>query len=180
MQIYFRKILLQLGSFYMHFMEIQLSFIILRKISENSVYFSQFQDTFTQKHRKIILLIFYNIFQRLSNRQVPISKVNVDSEGIISTEIPLGYEGYTRSYSNVRCIGLFNQSYEDCSISPWLLEKWCCYRKYVTTLREYRLISVRIQIFKSVRWLEICLQTVEFSFSLLKQNHGKKRVSRAY
>ena len=33
-------------------MKIQLSFIILRKISVNSVQISQFQDTFTQKHHK--------------------------------------------------------------------------------------------------------------------------------
>ena len=33
-------------------MKIQLSFIILRKISENSVHFSKFQDTFTQKDPK--------------------------------------------------------------------------------------------------------------------------------
>ena len=59
--------------------------------------------------------------------------------------------------------------YKGCSINPWLLERWCCYRKYVTTLREYHLISVRIQSFKSVRWLENFLQPVEFSFSFLKQ-----------
>ena len=41
-------------------------------------------------------------------------------------------------------------------------------------------MSVRIQSFKSVRWLENCLQPVKFSFSLLKQNHGKKQLSRAY
>ena len=32
---------------------------------------------------------------------------------------------------------------------------------------------MRIQSFKSVRWLENLLQPVEFSFSLLQQNHGK-------
>ena len=53
-------------------------------------------------------------------------------------------------------------------------------RKYVTTLREYHLISMRIQNFKSVRWIENFLQPVEFSSPLLKQNHGKKRASRAY
>ena len=39
---------------------------------------------------------------------------------------------------------------------------------------------MRIQSFKPVSWLENFLQSVEFSFSLLKQNHGKKRVPRAY
>ena len=38
----FIKILLQFVSFKINFMEIQLSFLILRKISENSVQFSQF------------------------------------------------------------------------------------------------------------------------------------------
>ena len=38
----FIKILLQIGAFKIHFMKIQLSFMILRRISENSVYFSQF------------------------------------------------------------------------------------------------------------------------------------------
>ena len=38
----FIKILLQLGSFKINFMKIQLSFILLRKISENTVEFSQF------------------------------------------------------------------------------------------------------------------------------------------
>ena len=41
------QILLQFGSFKIHFMKIQLKFIILSKISENSVHFAQFQDTFT-------------------------------------------------------------------------------------------------------------------------------------
>ena len=60
-----------------------------------------------------------------------------------------------------------------CSIIPWLLERWCCYRKYVTILREYHLISVRIQSFKLVSWLENLLQPVELSFSLLQQKHEK-------
>ena len=33
-------------------MKIQFSFIILRQILKNSVHFSKFQDTFTQKHHK--------------------------------------------------------------------------------------------------------------------------------
>ena len=45
--INFIKILLQFGSFKIHLMKIHLSFITLRKISENSVHFSQFEDTFT-------------------------------------------------------------------------------------------------------------------------------------
>ena len=69
--------------------------------------------------------------------------------------------------------------YKGCSISPWLLERLCCYHKCVTTLREYHLILVRIQSFKSVRWLENFLQTVEFSFSLLKHNHGKSEFRQA-
>ena len=69
---------------------------------------------------------------------------------------------------------LENPLYEGYLISSWLLERWCNYRKYVTTLKEYHLISVRIQSFKSVRWLEKCLQPVIFNFSLLKQNHGNK------
>ena len=55
--INFIKILSQSGSFKTHFMKTQLRFIILRKISENSVHFSQFQDTFSQKHHK-----YHNIF----------------------------------------------------------------------------------------------------------------------
>ena len=51
---------------------------------------------------------------------------------------------------------------------------------HVITLREYHLTSVRIQSFKTVSWLENYLQLVEFIFSLLKQNHGKRRVSRVY
>ena len=39
---------------------------------------------------------------------------------------------------------------------------------------------MRIQSLKSVRWLENFLETVKFSISLLKQNHGKKPVSRAH
>ena len=44
-------------------MNIQLSFIILKKISEESVQISQFQDTFIQKHHKYrqILRYFSNI-----------------------------------------------------------------------------------------------------------------------
>ena len=38
----FKKIVLQFGSFKIHFMKIQLSFIILKDNSVNSVYFSQF------------------------------------------------------------------------------------------------------------------------------------------
>ena len=38
----FIKILLQFDSLKTHFMKIQLSFIILRKISEKTVHFSQF------------------------------------------------------------------------------------------------------------------------------------------
>ena len=34
--------MLQFGSFKIHFMNIQLSFIILKKISENLVHFSEF------------------------------------------------------------------------------------------------------------------------------------------
>ena len=47
--INYKQILLQSDNFKIHFMRIQLSFIILRKKSENSVHFSQFQDPFTQK-----------------------------------------------------------------------------------------------------------------------------------
>ena len=53
------KILLLFVSFRIDFMKIQLSFIILRKISENSVHFSQFQDTFTQKHHKYRQILRY-------------------------------------------------------------------------------------------------------------------------
>ena len=59
LMINFIKILLQFGSFKIHFMKIQLSLIILRKISENSVHFSQFQDTFTQKHHKYHQILRY-------------------------------------------------------------------------------------------------------------------------
>ena len=47
--INFIKISLQFDDFKIDFIKIQLSFIIFRKISENSVH-SQFEDTFTQKH----------------------------------------------------------------------------------------------------------------------------------
>ena len=40
--INFIKILLQFGSFEMHFMKIKLSFFNIRKIAENLVHFSQF------------------------------------------------------------------------------------------------------------------------------------------
>ena len=40
-------------------MNIQLIFIILRKISENVVHFSQFQDTFTKKHHKYRQILRY-------------------------------------------------------------------------------------------------------------------------
>ena len=50
--INFIKILLEFGNFKLHSMSIQLSFIILIKISENSVHFSHFQDTFIQKYYK--------------------------------------------------------------------------------------------------------------------------------
>ena len=46
------KIQLQFGSFKIHLMKIPLSFIILKKVSDNSVHFLQFQDTFSQKHHK--------------------------------------------------------------------------------------------------------------------------------
>ena len=69
--------------------------------------------------------------------------------------------------------------YEGCSISPGLLERWYCYRKYVTTLRECHLTSVRIKSFKSVRRLEKFLQPVDFSFSLVEQNYGKFSNQRA-
>ena len=52
--INFMDVLLQFGSFDIHFMKIQLNFILLIKVSENSVHFSQFQDTFTQKHHIIV------------------------------------------------------------------------------------------------------------------------------
>ena len=48
------KILSTFGNFKMHFMKIHLSFIILRKISENSVHFSQFKDTFTLKILNVV------------------------------------------------------------------------------------------------------------------------------
>ena len=50
--INFIRILLQFGTFKIYFMKIHLSFITLRKFSENSVHFLQFQDTFTQKYHK--------------------------------------------------------------------------------------------------------------------------------
>ena len=50
--INFIKILLQFNSFKKHSIKTQLNFIILRKILDNSIHFSQFQDTFTQKHHK--------------------------------------------------------------------------------------------------------------------------------
>ena len=59
--INFFKILIQFGSFKIHLMKIQLSFMILRKISENSVHFSQFQDIFTQKHYKYQSDMFDNM-----------------------------------------------------------------------------------------------------------------------
>ena len=52
--INFMEVLLQFGRFEIHFMKIQLSFILLIEVSENSVQFSQFQDTFTQKHHIIV------------------------------------------------------------------------------------------------------------------------------
>ena len=48
-----------------HLMKIQLSFITLSKISENLVHFSQFEDTFTQKHHKYRQILGY-----LSNRNI--------------------------------------------------------------------------------------------------------------
>ena len=61
--INFIKILLQFDKFKLYFIKIQLNFIILRKISENSVPFLQFKDTFTQKHHKYrqILRYLFNI-----------------------------------------------------------------------------------------------------------------------
>ena len=53
------KISLEFGSFKIKFMKIHLSFIILRKISENTVHFSQFEDTFTQKHYKYRQILGY-------------------------------------------------------------------------------------------------------------------------
>ena len=50
--INFIKFRLQFGSFKIHFIIIHLSFIILRKIPEYRVHFSEFYDTFTQKHHK--------------------------------------------------------------------------------------------------------------------------------
>ena len=41
--INFIKILLQFGGLKIHFMKIQLSIIILRKISENSIHFGNFK-----------------------------------------------------------------------------------------------------------------------------------------
>ena len=55
----FSKILFRFGIFKTHFMKIQLSFIIFRKVLQNSVYFSQFQDTFTQKHHTENNDLFY-------------------------------------------------------------------------------------------------------------------------
>ena len=49
--------MLQFSSFKTHFMEIQLCFVTLRKILENSVQFLQFYDTFTQK---------YHIYRQIS------------------------------------------------------------------------------------------------------------------
>ena len=40
-------------------MKIQLSFIILRKISENPVHFSQFKDTYTHKNHKYSQILRY-------------------------------------------------------------------------------------------------------------------------
>ena len=53
------KILLQFGSFKIYFMKIQLNFMISIQISENSVHFSQFQYTFTQKHHKYLQILRY-------------------------------------------------------------------------------------------------------------------------
>ena len=50
--INFIKILLQFGSFKIHFIKNQLFFILLRKISEITVHSPQYQDTFTQKQHK--------------------------------------------------------------------------------------------------------------------------------
>ena len=52
--INFMEVLLQFGSFEIHFMNIQLSFILSIEVSENSVHFSHFEDTFTQKHHIIV------------------------------------------------------------------------------------------------------------------------------
>ena len=62
--INFIKILLQFGSFKIHFMKNQLFFILLGKISENSVHFPKFQDTFTQKneYRQILRYFSKKIF----------------------------------------------------------------------------------------------------------------------
>ena len=69
--INFIKNLLQFGSFKIHFIKIQLSFVISRKISQNSVNFSQFQDTFNQKHHKYRQILRYlckiNIFCKFPN-----------------------------------------------------------------------------------------------------------------
>ena len=65
------KNLLQFGSFKIHSNKIQLSFMILRKISENSVHFSQFQDIFTQKHRTFVKYKFCK-FPNISNSALDI------------------------------------------------------------------------------------------------------------
>ena len=59
--INFIKIFLQFGSVKIHFMKTQLSFIILRKISENSAKLLQIQDTFTQKHHKYRQILRYTL-----------------------------------------------------------------------------------------------------------------------
>ena len=51
--INFITVLLQFGSFKIHFMKIQLSSMILRKFFGNSVHFFELEDTFTKKHRKL-------------------------------------------------------------------------------------------------------------------------------
>ena len=52
----FIKILLQFGSFRIHFIKIQLSFIILKIIPEK---LKLNQDTFTQKHHKYRQILRY-------------------------------------------------------------------------------------------------------------------------
>ena len=53
-----KQILLQFGSFEIHFIKIELSFMILRKISKNLVHFSQFRDISTRKNIMNIVKLY--------------------------------------------------------------------------------------------------------------------------
>ena len=104
-----------------------------------------------------------NIFKVMQSSEVNKSECCFQK----SSKKDFSARGNVQTFTNSTTRISLSAHYEGCSISPWLLERWCCYRKYVTTPREYYLISVRIQSLKSERWLENFLQPVEFRFSLL-------------